>query len=124
MNKMNVRTEFDPMQWGPSFWKVLHTISFNFPLNPTKEEKEQYKNFVVSLGTVIPCARCRKNYMKHLKELKFSSRTLKNKDTFSLFFYNLHNLVNRETRKTHYISYHDVAQMFKKTEEHCKCMLS
>ena len=25
--------------WGPSMWHSLHTISFNYPINPTLEEK-------------------------------------------------------------------------------------
>ena len=26
--------------WGPSFWHVLHTISFNYPVEPTKEDNK------------------------------------------------------------------------------------
>mgnify|MGYP001475513618 CR=1 FL=1 len=25
--------------WGPSMWHSLHTISFNYPVNPTQEDK-------------------------------------------------------------------------------------
>ena len=46
--------------WGPSLWHVLHTISFNYPVNPTEEQKQQYKDFVLSLGNVLPCGACRK----------------------------------------------------------------
>ena len=30
--------------WGPGMWHFLHTISFNYPTNPTNEEKLNYKN--------------------------------------------------------------------------------
>jgi hypothetical protein len=29
--------------WGPAAWHLLHTISFNYPINPTEENKKQYK---------------------------------------------------------------------------------
>ena len=34
--------------WGPSLWHVLHTISFNYPVNPTEEQKQQYKDNIDS----------------------------------------------------------------------------
>ena len=29
--------------WGPSLWHYLHTMSFNYPNQPTKKDKENYK---------------------------------------------------------------------------------
>ena len=29
--------------WGPSLWHTLHTISFNYPVKPTKEQKNIIK---------------------------------------------------------------------------------
>ena len=29
--------------WGPSMWHTMHTISFNYPVKPTKEDKKNYK---------------------------------------------------------------------------------
>ena len=26
--------------WGPPFWHVLHTISFNYPVKPRPEDKK------------------------------------------------------------------------------------
>mgnify|MGYP001482058269 CR=1 FL=1 len=28
--------------WGPSLWHFLHTVSFNYPVRPTKKDKENY----------------------------------------------------------------------------------
>ena len=41
--------------WGPVAWTLLHTISFNYPVNPTLEQKHQYRNFILSLQDVLPC---------------------------------------------------------------------
>ena len=29
--------------WGPSLWHFLHTMSFNYPVKPSCEDKLQYK---------------------------------------------------------------------------------
>ena len=31
--------------WGPALWHSLHTMSFNYPVKPSKEQKEYYKDF-------------------------------------------------------------------------------
>jgi hypothetical protein len=35
--------------WGAPFWFVIHTISFNYPINPTIEDKNNYRNFILNL---------------------------------------------------------------------------
>ena len=35
--------------WGPSLWHYLHTMSFNYPVKPTKQDKKNYKQFVYNL---------------------------------------------------------------------------
>lgn len=31
--------------WGSHLWFSLHSISFNYPLSPSIEDKNNYKNF-------------------------------------------------------------------------------
>ena len=40
--------------WGNSAWHLLHTISFNYPVNPTPKDKNHYRNFILSLQNVLP----------------------------------------------------------------------
>ena len=35
--------------WGPSLWHSIHTMSFNYPVNPTKKEQVKYYNLILSL---------------------------------------------------------------------------
>ena len=35
--------------WGPSLWHFLHTMSFNYPNEPTPEQKKSYMNFIYQL---------------------------------------------------------------------------
>ena len=36
--------------WGPAAWTFLHTITFNYPDNPTNQDKQYYFNFKVRHG--------------------------------------------------------------------------
>ena len=35
----------DAKVWGPHAWKFLHTITLNYPENPTDQNKADYKHF-------------------------------------------------------------------------------
>ena len=41
--------------WGPGMWHYLHTMSFNYPNNPTIKDKHHYRDFVLQLKYVLPC---------------------------------------------------------------------
>ena len=47
--------------WGPPMWHYLHTMSFNYPIEPTVDDKNNYRNFILSLQNVLPCKYCRMN---------------------------------------------------------------
>ena len=47
--------------WGPNMWHYLHTLSFNYPIQPTAENKKYYKQFVLNLQYTLPCKYCRNN---------------------------------------------------------------
>ena len=41
--------------WGPSLWHYLHTVSFNYPIHPTVDDKKHYRNFILNLQSLIIC---------------------------------------------------------------------
>ena len=59
--------------WGPGMWHFLHSMSFNYPVEPTQNDKNNYKNFILSLKDILPCGKCRKNLNKNFKKLPFPS---------------------------------------------------
>ena len=81
-------------------WHVLHTISFNYPVNPTRDQQRQYYRFVQSLGKVLPCVHCRNNFHKNLQDCHFGKRCFKDRKRFSRFIFRLHNQVNRMLGKS------------------------
>jgi hypothetical protein len=105
--------------WGPAQWHMLHTISFNYPVNPTLLEKKQYRDYVLSLQNVLPCGACRKNLKMNLKHLPITMNDMKNRDTFSRYIYNLHELVNRMLHKKSNLTYCDVRERYEHFRSRC-----
>ena len=33
------------VQWGKAMWTPLHAITFNYPIKPTQDDKQRYKNY-------------------------------------------------------------------------------
>jgi len=105
--------------WGPAAWHLLHTISFNYPINPTEENKKQYKYFIESLGDVLPCKYCRMNLKNNLKAHPIKPCHMKNRDSFSRYIYNLHEIVNKMLGKKSGLSYCDVRERYEHFRARC-----
>jgi hypothetical protein len=105
--------------WGPAAWHLLHTISFNYPINPSEENKKYYKEFVESLTNVLPCKYCRMNLENNLKAHPIKPCHMKNRDTFSRYIYNLHEIVNKMLGKTSGLSYCDVRERYEHFRSRC-----
>ena len=105
--------------WGPPFWHYLHTISFNYPVEPTMEDKKHYRSFILSLKYVLPCRFCRQNIRTNFKHLPLTMDQMKNRDTFSRYVYDLHELVNKMLKKESGLSYSDVRERYENFRSRC-----
>jgi hypothetical protein len=105
--------------WGPSMWHYLHTMSFNYPVHPTDSDKKNYQEFILNLENVLPCGKCRKNLKKNFKKLPLKFSDMKNRDTFSRYVYNLHELINKMLKKKSGLSYEDVRERYEHFRARC-----
>ena len=39
--------------WGEHMWESIHCIAFGYPVEPTCEQKEQYKDFFIQITKKI-----------------------------------------------------------------------
>ena len=105
--------------WGPCLWHSLHTISFNYPVEPSYADMVHFFNFFKSLKHVLPCGACRTNYLQNLDKLHFGLHCFNDRTTLSYFVYNLHELVNAHLGKTSNLSYNDVRHRFEHFRARC-----
>ena len=105
--------------WGPSMWHFLHTMSFNYPVKPTHDQKRHYMEFILNLRNVLPCKYCRMNLTNNLATQPIRMSTMESRDTFSRFVYDLHETVNRLLGKKSGLTYCDVRERYEHFRSRC-----
>ena len=88
----------EPNIWGPGAWLFLHSVTLNYPDNPTNIQKKQYKDFFYSLVNILPCSKCQKNYENHINEYPINFH-LNSKEALSRWLVKIHNMVNKINNK-------------------------
>ena len=94
--------------WGPGAWIFLHSITMNYPENPTNKQKKDYYNFFSNIGNVLPCVICNEHYKKHLNELPIN---LNSRKEFVHWLVKIHNRVNRIHNKKEF-TYEEAMKYF------------
>ena len=105
--------------WGPALWHALHTIRFNYPTNPTDNDKKNYRDFMLSLVNILPCKYCRMNLRKNLKDLPLRTKDLNNRHTFSLWMYKLHEHINKMLGKKSGLTFEKVRERYEHFRSRC-----
>ena len=105
--------------WGPAMWHYLHTMSFNYPVNPSVENKKHYRDFVLNLKNVLPCKYCRINLANNFKKKPLQMCHMASRETFSRYVYELHETVNRMLKKKSNLTYCDVRERYEHFRSRC-----
>jgi len=107
--------------WGSSGWTFNHSVTFGYPLNPTEEQKQQYRNYFVSLGNVLPCSYCRVSYSKIIStgETELTDADLNDRESLTKWFYRVHNAVNGKLGVDYAVTYDDVAKRYESFRAKC-----
>ena len=82
----------DTRYWGPSGWKLLHSITFSYE----ESLKNQYHDFFYVIAFLLPCKFCRKSYSEYITNdpIDVSSKT-----NLTKWLWRIHNKVNEKLRK-------------------------
>lgn len=104
--------KFFPSRWtqffGPCAWKLLHSVSFTFPDNPSEEQKENYLSFIHALSKVLPCPECQKDMQEYLRE---NTVDVSSRSKFSTWCVDFHNHVNQKLGKRS-VPYEEIARRY------------
>jgi len=101
----------NPKFWGPHGWIFLHTVTINYPLEPTPQEKDAYRKFFNSLTSVLPCEKCAYHYKQHINEEPIEPALI-NRDALVRWLIKIHNKVNADLDKPQY-TYEQVIEEYK-----------
>ena len=106
-----MRQNFDPLIWGPHAWFFLETITMSYPESPSEEDKKNIKIFFNSLKFVIPCEKCRNNYISHLEKYPLDDNNVKSRDNLFKWIVDIHNSVDINKQRT----YQETANFYMKS---------
>ena len=81
----------DTRYWGPSGWKLLHSITFSYDENL----KDAYEKFFYTIAFILPCKFCRKSYSEYLFNDPIQ---VDSKEHFTKWLWRIHNKVNEKLR--------------------------
>jgi len=56
------RINIDPKVWGNPGWKFLDAVIAGYPVFAMREDRQQMESFLIALGYVLPCEKCRNNF--------------------------------------------------------------
>ena len=99
--------------WGPHLWIALHSITFGYPLEPSENDKKNYKTFFELLGHILPCKICRTscyNFIHNL--LPLTPERLESRNSLIKWLYEIHNLVNKKINVDYNMSLDDVIEKY------------
>ena len=105
------------LKWGPNAWDFLHTITFNYPQDPTEDNKQQYKQLFENLQYTLPCSHCRTSYSLILKYLNID-QYLDSREGLTFWLFIVHNLVNRKL-KHELITFNNVVIKYENLRARC-----
>ena len=116
----------NPEIWGPHYWFVLHTISMNYPLNPTQVTKKKYYDFIQNLPLFLPDRKIGDHLLGLLDQYPITPY-LDSRESFIKWMHFLHNKINNFLDKP-YMKFDDFIENYHKNyrpsqeiqEEHFK----
>lgn len=110
-----------PKIWGPHAWVFLHSMTFNYPIEPTDDEKNNYRVYFETLADTLPCEECRSSYSKFIKkgETILDDNALKNRSSLTKWLYYIHEAVNKKLGVNYGVSYDDIVKKYESFRADC-----
>jgi hypothetical protein len=89
-------------EWGPAAWKFLHTATFaygNADGIVTENDRYAARALFESLRFMLPCKNCCSHYCEALEKRPLTDEVLRDKESLSRWFVEIHNDVNLRLKK-------------------------
>lgn len=105
-----------PKVWGPAAWFFFHSVMHNYPDNPSQEDADRYRNFLIYFADILPCEVCRKDFKKLVQEFLKDTTFFESKENMILLGFHLHKKVNEKIGNKYNISEEKLIQKYSQYE--------
>ncbi len=96
MDRASKECPVDKDELGSATWKLLHTLSVNYPDRPTVDEKEEMAQFLRLFSRLYPCPPCAEDFRQ---DLRSHPPQLDSSSSFARWLCGAHNRVNAKLDK-------------------------
>lgn len=96
------RINIDPTFWGPKGWFFIDSIVLSYPDNPKPEDQQIFRNFILSLETILPCEGCRYHFGEFVAVNPLSDEVMANKKNLINWILACHNNVRKYQKKSQF----------------------
>ena len=97
--------------WGNHAWTYLHYVSFNYPINPSSDDKLNYKNFYYNIKYTLPCDECKNHFTEMIKYFPIDN-FLENRWTLIWWLFIVHTVVNIRLNKNIIYDFNDLLVLY------------
>jgi hypothetical protein len=104
-------------KWGKHCWEFCHNVSFNYPINPSKSDKDSHKLFYENLKNILPCSVCRCSYSFFYENFPIDEY-LDDRHGVVYWLYIVHNIVNLKLNNE-LMSFKDVILKYENNRARC-----
>ena len=99
--------------------KSIKLVNQDGTMDPTKLQKKKYKQFLLNFQYTLPCKYCRINLKNNFKTFPLKDEHFENRDKFSRYIYNLHEIINKMLGKKSKIKYCDLRDKYEHFRSRC-----
>jgi hypothetical protein len=82
-----------PAHWGPSTWTFLHFLTLSYPVQPTDQDRQIHRQFLISFAQILPCEICREHFRTRIQKC-IEEGALDSRDTYVRCMWQIHRDVN------------------------------
>lgn len=108
--------------WGPPTWESFHAFQFNYPINPTEEDKINHMTYYEYLGKVLPCSFCRESYATFIAkdgDCPLTMDVMKSRETLTRWGHALHDRVNKKLGVDYLVTYEELCYKYEPYRAKC-----
>lgn len=89
----------EPKIWGPHAWFIMYSMAFSYPTNASHNKRNSIKQFYLSFGENLPCAKCKHNFNTHLQKFPLDNNVLNSRVNLIQWVVNIENEVRKTVNK-------------------------